>query len=80
MPGYKAGIVRLLDEETGVPAEDVRAQQVFDRIKDFRMTDHLVDPGEEHVAAVAHLALDRPPGSRLVVLELAAKFGNLTLA
>jgi len=52
----------------------------FDRIKDFRMTDHLVDPWEEHVAAVAHLALDRAPGSRLIVLELAAKFGNLTPA
>ena len=80
MPGNEPGIMGLLDEETGIPAEDVRSQQILDRIQDFRMTDHLVDPGEEHVAAVAHLALDRPPGSRLVALELAAKFGNLTLA
>ena len=33
MPGDETGIVRLLDEETGVPAKEVRPQQVLDRIQ-----------------------------------------------
>src|SRR6266436_1686961 len=70
----------LLDEEAGIPAEDIRSQQIFDRIQDFRMTDHLVDPGKEHVATMAHLALDRSPGPRLVILQLPAKFGDFALA
>ena len=44
------------------------------------MPDHLVDPGEEHVAAVAHFALDRSAGPGLVLLELAAKPGHFALA
>ena len=41
------------------------------------MTDHLVDPGEQHVAAMAHLALDRAAARGLVILELAAELGHL---
>src|SRR5581483_9729338 len=41
--------------------------------------DHVVDPGKQHMAAMAHLALDRAAGPRLVILELAAKFGDLAL-
>src|SRR6185312_4756230 len=37
------------------------------------MADHLVDPGKQHMAAMAHLALDRAAAPRLVVLELVAK-------
>src|SRR5262245_38174142 len=76
MPGHEPWIMRLLDEETGVPAKNVRAQQILNRIQDLRMADHVVDPGKEHVAAMAHLALDRGAGPCLIVLELAAKFGN----
>src|SRR3954452_8405699 len=44
------------------------------------MTDHFIDPGEEHVAAVAHFALDRASRLRLVVLQLAAELGDFTVA
>src|SRR5215470_9086051 len=80
MPGYKAGITRLLDEEAGVPAQNVRTQYVLDRIQNFGMPDHVVDPGKQHVAAVAHLALDRAARPRLIILELAAEFSDLALA
>ena len=73
MPGDEARIVRFLDEEAGVPAQDIRPEQVLHRIEDLRMADHLVDPGEQHMAAMAHLALDRAAARRFVILELAAK-------
>ena len=73
MPRHEAGIVRLLDEEAGIPAQDVRPQQVFDRIEDFGVADHLVDPAEQHMAAMAHLAADRAAALGLVRLELAAE-------
>ena len=76
MPGHEAGIVRLLDEEAGIPAQDVRPQQILDRVEDFGMPDHLVDPGEQHVAAMAHLGLDRAAALGLIILELAAKIGH----
>jgi hypothetical protein len=76
MPGHETGIMGFLDEEAGIPAQDVRPQQVLDRIEDFGMTDHLVDPGEQHVAAMAHLALDRSAAFGLVILELAAKISH----
>ena len=41
------------------------------------MTYDFVDPGEQHVAAMAHLRLDRSVALGLIVLELAAKFGDL---
>src|SRR5580704_66406 len=80
MPGDESGIARLLDEEAGVPAQDIGPKQILDRVEDPGMADHVVDPGKQHVAAMAHLALDRATGPRLIVLELAAKFGDLALA
>src|ERR1700688_159837 len=47
MPGHEAGVMRLLDEETSVAAKDVRPKQILDRIENFRMADHVVDPGEQ---------------------------------
>jgi len=44
------------------------------------MPDHLVDPGEQHVAAMAHLALDWTAACGLIVLELAAKIRHFTRA
>src|ERR1700712_803662 len=80
MPRNESWIMRLLDEEAGIPAQQIWAQQILDRIQDFGMADHLVDPGKQHVAAVAHLALDRAAGLRLIILELAAKLGDFASA
>src|SRR3954468_18398453 len=80
MPGHEARIVRLLDEEAGVPAQDIRTQQILHGIENLRMPDHLIDPGEEHVAAMAHLALDRTTASGFIILELLAKAGHFALA
>ncbi|MEH2570227.1 hypothetical protein V1289_009854 [Bradyrhizobium sp. AZCC 2289] len=76
MPGHEAWIERLLDEEAGIPAQDVRPQQILDRIENFGMSDHLVDPAEEHVAAMAHLRPDRAAAAGFIVLELAAEIGH----
>src|SRR5258707_404827 len=76
MPGHEAWIMRFLVEEAGIPAQDVGPEQILDRIEDFGMPDHLVDPGEEHVAAMAHLRLDRAAAAGLIVLELAAEIGH----
>src|ERR1700722_3628313 len=80
MPGHEAGIVGFLDKEAGVPAQDIGPEQVLHRIQYPGMTDHLVDPGEQHMAAMAHLGLDRATAFGLIVLELAAKIGHLTAA
>src|SRR3954462_14421520 len=80
MPRHEARIVRLLDEEAGVPAQDIRTQQILHGIENLRMPDHLVDPGEEHVAAMAHLALDRTTVSGFIILQLLAKTRHLALA
>src|ERR1039457_4871552 len=77
MPGHEAGIVGFLDEEAGVPAQDIGPKQVLHRIQYPGMTDHLVDPGKQHVAAMAHLGLDRATAFGLIVLEPAAKIGHL---
>ena len=68
--------MRLLDEEAGVPAKDIGTQQILDRIQDFGMADHLVNPGKEHVAAMAHLTFDWAAGPRFIILELATKFSD----
>src|SRR6266851_349965 len=80
MPGYEARVMRFLDEEAGIPAQDVRTQQVLDGIQDLGMPDHVVDPGEEHVAAMAHLALDRASARGFIILEPAAKIGHFVRA
>ncbi len=80
MPGNKTRIVRFLDEEAGVPAQDIRPEQILHGIQDFGVPHHLVDPGEQHVAAVAHLALDRAPALGFIILELAAKIGYFARA
>jgi hypothetical protein len=77
VPGDEAGILRLLDEETGVPAQDIGPQHILDRIEDFGVADHLVDPGKQYVAAMAHLAPDRAATLGLVCLELVAKVSDL---
>ncbi len=76
MPRHETGIARFLDEEAGIPAQDIRTQQILDGIEDFGMPDHLVDPGKEHVAAMAHLGLDRAAAAGFIILELAAKVGH----
>ncbi len=68
--------MRLLDEEARVPAQDVWPEQVLHGIEDFGMPDHLVDPGEQHVTAMAHLALDGTSALGFIVLELATKIGH----
>jgi hypothetical protein len=80
MPGDKAGIAGLLDKEAGIPAKDIRPEHILDRIQDFRMTGHLVDPGEENVAAMAYLGLDRAAAAGLIILQLAAKIGDFARA
>ena len=78
MPGYEAGIMGLLDEEAGVPAQDIRSQQILDGVQDRGMADHIVDPREQHVAAVTYLGLDRASACGFILLELAAKAGHFT--
>src|SRR5437879_8945827 len=80
MPGHEARIMRFLDEEAGIPAQDVRAQQVLDGVQNLGMPDHVVDPGEEHMAAMAHLALDRASARGFIILEPAAKIGHFARA
>jgi hypothetical protein len=41
------------------------------------VADHLVDPGKQYVAAMAHLALDRAAALGLVFLELVTKIRDL---
>ena len=40
---------QLLDPEDGVPAEDIRTDQVFNRIQNTWITDQIIQPFEEQV-------------------------------
>ena len=69
VPGDEGRVVRLLDEEIGRPAEQVRPQQILHRVEDARMVDDLVGPAEQQMDLVAHVGMDRVAGLALIGLQ-----------
>ena len=55
MPAGESLAVRRLRPERRTPAEDVRADQIFGRVEDAGLADHLVDPGTYHVRLLIQL-------------------------
>jgi len=49
VPGHEAGASRLLGEERGVPAEEIRPQHVLDRVEDGGVADEIREPREEQM-------------------------------
>ncbi len=72
VPGHEARVVRLLDEEVGGPAQDVRPDHVLDRVEDLRVVHQFVGPGEEEVASCAASCPAAARRSCLVLLQAAA--------
>src|SRR6266849_7997687 len=77
VPGHEGRIAGLLDEEARAPAEQVRAEDVLDRVQDARVADQLVEPGEEQMALVPELAAQRAAPLALDRLEPRAIAGRL---
>src|SRR2546427_98308 len=72
VPGDVRRIVRLLDEEARAPAQEVRAEDVLDRVEDARMPHQPIEPREEQMGLVAKLAADGAAALGFVRLEAAA--------
>jgi len=47
VPGDEGRIGRLLDEEVGGPAQEIRAVEILNRVKDSAMADELRQPSEK---------------------------------
>ena len=57
VPGDEARTVGFLDEEVGVPAEDVRADGILDGVEHLRVMHQRIGPGEQQVHLVPQVAL-----------------------
>src|ERR1700722_3747492 len=62
MPRHIRWVVRLFDEERRAPAQNVRANDVLDRIEDSLMPDQIVQPGEQKVGFLPEF-----PGEEAVI-------------
>ena len=60
MPRHKGRIGRLLDEEVGGPAQEIRAVQILDRVEDRAAPHELGEPGKQQVRFMTHIARERP--------------------
>src|ERR1700730_10632700 len=47
VPGHEGRIGRLLDEEVGGPAQEIRAVEILNRVEDSAMADELRQPSEK---------------------------------
>ena len=69
VPRHEGRVARLLDEEARAPAEQVRAEDVLDRIEDAGIPDQPVEPREQEMALLPELAAERPAVGALHRLE-----------
>jgi len=46
-PGHEGRIGRLLDEEVGGPAQEIRTVEILNRVEDSAMADEFRQPGEK---------------------------------
>ncbi len=77
MPAHEALPVRLLDEEGGLPAQQVRPQDVLDGIEDARVAHQLVHPGEEKIELLAFAPSDGTALAGFEGFELGPVAGRL---
>src|SRR5690242_13628730 len=77
MPGHEALRARVLDPEDGAPAEDVRPDQLLDRVEHARIADQVVQPLEEQKSAAALRRLESAALGRFKGLELLAQTPRL---
>lgn len=64
MPGHIRRVARLFDEKRRAPAQDIRADDILDRVEDSVMPDEIVQPGEKQMGFLPELPGDRA-GPRL---------------
>src|SRR5271155_4764115 len=72
-------IGRLLDEEVGGPAQQIRAVQILDRVEDGAAPHELGEPGKQQVRFMAQIALERPARPPLERLEPPPQLRGLRL-
>ena len=69
MPRHEGRIGRLLDEEVGGPAQEIRAVEILDGVEVRAARHELGQPGKQQVGFMAHIALERPARPPLERLE-----------
>ena len=79
MPGDKGRGVGLLDEEIGVPAQNVGAEHILDRVEDRRVADQIGEEREQQMRLVADVAAQRAAHAGLDGLECRADGARLGL-
>ena len=80
MPGDEGRGFGLLDEEIGVPAQQVVAEHILDRIEDFGVADKVGEKREQEVRLVADVAAQRPAHPGLNGFEVGAQGARVSLA
>jgi hypothetical protein len=79
VPRHEGRIGRLLDEEVGGPAQQIRAVKILDRVQDGAAPHELGEPGKQQVRFMAHIALERRAGAPLERLEPPSEVRRLRL-
>ena len=69
--------MRLLDPEDRVPAQDVGADQILDRVEQGLVAHELIDPRPQQMTAGTLSAAERAAAAGLVGLELRPRLGRL---
>jgi len=60
VPRHQGRIGRLVDEEVGGPAQEIRAVEILDRVADRAAPHEFGEPGKQQVRFMAQIALERP--------------------
>jgi len=69
MPGYEARILGLLDEKGTRPAQQIRSQQIFDRVQNARVENEVPEPREQQMRLVAQMSRQGSAGMLFMAFE-----------
>jgi hypothetical protein len=69
VPRHKGRIGRLLDEEVGGPAQQIRTVEILDGVEDGAAPHERGEPDKQQVRFMAHIAPERPAHPPLERLE-----------
>ena len=79
VPGYERAALRFLHPKQCVPAENIRADEIFHRVQNGRSSHQLVDPGEKQMRLIAKCSPDRSALLGFKLLKLPTRRGHLAL-
>ena len=76
VPRDELAVLRVFEPEGRQVEQDIRADQVFDRVENFRMMGDVFEPLEGEVAFDTDILVDRPVDGGFEFFELAPALGG----